>query len=174
MYKTLVVWRLSTRAHPLTPLCTRRCGVVYFVPLGLQRIKKKEKKKKKKKPFSTVEFGFRAGVLRTRQGRERERGGRRNVRVLEDTFWMFIPASKSRTSRYHFSTHPRPEIEFRFATRSARVSCTGRHAKKNTRIGPLDRYHHSGFPAHSFLRFLFLFRSILLLNDALLLPLFFR
>lgn len=78
-------------------------------------------KKEKKKPFSTVavEFGFSRCTTYATRGRE---GGGREREVVEtyvcvrDTFWMFMPASKSRTSRYHFSTH-RPEIEFRFATR---------------------------------------------------------
>lgn len=75
-------------------------------------------KKEKKSPLARLNLVL-AGVLRTRQGVEKGEGEREVVETyvcVRDTFWMFMPASKSRTSRYHFSTH-RPEIEFRFATR---------------------------------------------------------
>lgn len=77
-------------------------------------------KKEKKSPLARSQLNLvLAGVLRTRQGVEKGEGEREVVETyvcVRDTFWMFMPASKSRTSRYHFSTH-RPEIEFRFATR---------------------------------------------------------
>lgn len=77
-------------------------------------------KKEKKSPLARSQLNLvLAGVLRTRQGVEKGEGEREVVETyvcVRDTFWMFMPASKSPTSRYHFSTH-RPEIEFRFATR---------------------------------------------------------